>query len=142
MLNRFWTWFKSGSWRLVLQWFLVKTGLIKKPELISRSVAQHPSPEDVALGEIVIVGNANYKKWVCFRCPSNCGELILLSLNQHQHPSWRVTCDWLSRPTLNPSIRQLNDCKCHFWIKQGQTYWCQDSQHKRKLAKEARCPRS
>nr|WP_242017980.1 DUF6527 family protein [Synechocystis sp. FACHB-383] len=58
--------------------------------------------------EVVIVGDRNYKKWACFRCPSGCGELILLSLNKSQHPSWSITSDWLNRPTLYPSIRQLN----------------------------------
>lgn len=129
MWNRFWIWFKSKVWGGIGRWFLVKTGLITKPELTSRIVDLHPAPDDMIFGEIVIVVNASYEKWACFRCPSNCGELISLSLNQRRSPSWRVTYDWLSRPTLYPSIRQLNDCQCHFWIKNGQTYWCHDSQH-------------
>jgi hypothetical protein len=112
-----------------MRWFLVKLGFLKKSELTSRMVSFHPAPEEVMSGEVVIVGDKNYQKWACFRCPSSCGELILLSLNKSQHPSWSITGDWLNRPTLHPSVRQLNDCQCHFWIKNGVTHWCHDSRH-------------
>ncbi|AGF53761.1 sll6052 (plasmid) [Synechocystis sp. PCC 6803] len=129
MLNRFWVWFKLVSRHSIMRWFLVKLGFLKKSELTSRMVNFHPAPEEIMSGEVVIVGDRNHKKWACFRCPSGCGELILLSLNKNQHPSWRVDCDWLNRPTLHPSVRQLNHCQCHFWIKRGVTQWCADSRH-------------
>lgn len=38
-----------------------------------------------------------------------------------------VHLDWLRRPSVTPSVRQLNDCGCHFWIKSGRIQWCSDS---------------
>lgn len=111
----------------IIRYLLVSLRLIPKPDFVSRVVPSHPSPEEIALGEIVIVGDRKYQKWACFRCPDNCGEIVLLSLNPSRHPSWRVTVDWLSRPTLHPSVRQLADCKCHFWVREGRVDWCEDS---------------
>jgi hypothetical protein len=50
-----------------------------------------------------------------------------LSLNQARHPCWAASIDRLGRPTLHPSVRQLNECKCHFWIREGTVHWCTDS---------------
>ena len=38
-----------------------------------------------------------------------------------------VGLDWLGRPSLSPSVRQLNECRCHFWITRGMVRWCADS---------------
>jgi hypothetical protein len=111
----------------VVRKILVLLRLIPKPDFVSRGVVSHPNPEDIAPGEIVIVGDVKYRKWACFRCPGGCGETILLSLNKSRRPSWHVFLDWLKRPTLHPSVRQLNECQCHFWIRKGRVDWCKDS---------------
>lgn len=111
----------------VVRRILVLLRLIPKPDFVSRVVASYPNPEDIAPEEIVIVGDEKYRKWACFRCPGGCGEIILLSLNKSRRPSWRLLLDWLKRPTLHPSVRQLNDCKCHFWVRKGRVDWCKDS---------------
>lgn len=111
----------------VVRKFLVLLRLIPKPDFVSRFVAFHPNPENIASGEIVIVGDEKYQKWACFRCPGDCREIILLSLNNSRFPSWYVLIDRLKRPTLHPSVKQLNECKCHFWIQEGQVDWCKDS---------------
>lgn len=111
----------------VLRRILVSVRLIPKPDFVGREALSHPTPEEVAPGEIVIVGERQYQKWACFRCPGGCGEIILLSLNTTRHPSWQVFVDGLRRPTISPSVRQINDCKCHFWVRQGRVDWCRDS---------------
>lgn len=111
----------------VIRKLLVLLRLIPKPDFVSRVVVSHPNPEDIAHGEIVIVGDEKYQKWACFRCPGGCEDIILLSLNKSRRPSWRVFPDWLKRPTLHPSVRQLNECKCHFWMRKGRVDWCKDS---------------
>ena len=113
--------------RLIVRHILVSLRLIKQPELIGRVRSSHPTPEEIAPSEIVIVGDRKYRKWACFRCPGGCGEVILLSLNTSQRPSWKVVLDWLRRPTLYPSVRQLNECNCHFWVRKGLIEWCEDS---------------
>ena len=112
--------------RQALTWLRV----IHKSDLSAQIVPTHPTPEKIKPGQMLIVGGAKYQKWVCFQCPGGCGETILLSLNQARHPCWIVSTDWLERPTVHPSIRQLNDCRCHFWIRQGAVEWCPDSGQK------------
>ncbi|WP_206431681.1 DUF6527 family protein, partial [Sphingomonas koreensis] len=43
------------------------------------------------------------------------------------HPVGHDPLDWLCRPSITPSINQLNACGCHFWIKDGAVEWCRDS---------------
>ncbi|MFP5274974.1 DUF6527 family protein [Coleofasciculus sp.] len=109
--------------RSLVRHILLSLRLIKQPELIGRIISSHPTPEEIAPSEIVIVGDEKYRKWACFRCPGGCGEVILLSLNTSRRPSWKVVLDWLKRPTVYPSVRQLNECKCHFWVRKGQIEW-------------------
>ncbi|MGB4950377.1 MAG: DUF6527 family protein [Rhizobiaceae bacterium] len=66
-------------------------------------------------------------KWACFRCPCGCGETIKLSLSKNRRPRWTAISDWLKRPAISPSVRQTNECRCHFWIRQGRIDWCKDS---------------
>lgn len=97
---------------------------IPKPDFAVQIVSTHPTPEEVKLGMMLVVGDATYQKWACFRCPGDCGENILLPLNKTQRPRWTVSIDWLGRPTIHPSVRQLNECRCHFWVRQGRVDWC------------------
>jgi Family of unknown function (DUF6527) len=102
-------------------------GRIKKPQFHARYADKHPSIADLAADDLVIVRSGLYTKWACFRCPCGCGEKIALSLDKDRRPSWRVSADWLRRPTIDPSVRQLDRCFSHFWIKGGQVHWCPDS---------------
>ena len=111
----------------LIRQILVWLRFIPKPDFDTQIVLTHPNPENIRLGQITVGGDSKYQKWACFRCPGGCGESILLSLNQNRHPFWKVTLDWLGRPTLYPSIRQLNKCRCHFWVRQGIVEWCPDS---------------
>ncbi|MEH2002841.1 MAG: DUF6527 family protein [Nostoc sp.] len=113
--------------RGVVRQLLIWLRFIRQPDLSARIVPTHPAPENIKPGEILVVGDAEYQKWACFRCPGGCGENILLSLNQKRHPCWAIAIDSLGRPTLQPSVRQLNECHCHFWVRQGIVEWCADS---------------
>ena len=114
-------------YRNVVKRVLIWLRFIRQPDFSTQLVPTHPTPESIKPGQILVVGDTKYQKWACFRCPGGCGENILLSLNQKRHPCWTVTVDWLQRPTLDPSIRQLNECRCHFWVRQGIVEWCSDS---------------
>ncbi|WJY23323.1 DUF6527 family protein [Fontisubflavum oceani] len=50
-----------------------------------------------------------------------------MSLSKNRRPRWTAMSDWLRRPTISPSVRQTNECRCHFWIHQGRIDWCNDS---------------
>lgn len=113
--------------RDLIRWVLIKLKVIPRPDLSAQIVKVHPAPEEILPKQILVVGDAQYRKWACFRCPGGCGEVILLSLNQTQHPSWKITIDQLGRPTIHPSVRQLNECRCHFFVRQGSIEWCSDT---------------
>ncbi len=66
--------------RSVIRQLLIWLRFIRQPDLSARIVPTHPAPENIKPGEILVVGDAEYQKWACFRCPGGCGESILLSL--------------------------------------------------------------
>jgi hypothetical protein len=109
------------------RWLLVTFGLVRKPEFVARKISDHPTPEAIKPGYLYVVGGCNYVKWAYFRCPSDESEIIQLSLMTKRHPSWRVTIDMLGRPTLHPSVRQLDGSLAHFWVKTGHIEWCAGS---------------
>ena len=106
---------------------LVRLGFIRKPAYLARQVAAHPTTEDVAPGWVYVVGGPGYQKWAYFRCPTGSGEIIQLSLMPNRRPRWLVSVDWLNRPTIHPSVRQLEGSYAHFWMRRGTIDWCADS---------------
>jgi len=106
---------------------LIRLGFISKPTYLARVVSDHPSPEDMVPGWIYVVGGSNYQKWAYLHCPTESGEIMQLSLQSKQHPYWRINIDWLCRPTVTPSIRQLTYPYAHYWIREGIVVWCKDS---------------
>lgn len=111
----------------LIRTLLIWLHIIDRPGFIGRHMITHPHPNDLEAGVLIVVRDGAIKKWVCFRCPGGCGEKIMLPLSETRWPHWTVTFDWLGRPTLSPSIRQTNECKCHFWIRRGKVEWCLDT---------------
>ena len=114
-------------WRGIVRRALVATGIIPRPDLVARIMDHHPPPGDVSPGLLVVVQDGDRAKWVCLRCPGGCGEKLQLSLNPSRRPRWAASLDRLHRPSVSPSVHQLNNCRCHFWIKGGKVEWCADS---------------
>ena len=110
-------------WIALLVWLRV----IPRPDLVAQIVSEHPRRECIEPGFIYIVEGQGYKKWAYFRCPADENEIIQLSLMERQRPRWDITIDWLNRPTVQPSVRQLEGSYAHFWIKKGSLEWCEDS---------------
>jgi hypothetical protein len=113
---RIWTTITSHLRRL--GWF--------RSDLAVRVVERHPGREQIEPNVLLLVHDGKVDKWACFDCPGGCGERISLSLNPARRPAWRLRRDWLSRPTLEPSVHQRNACRCHFWICDGSIVWCKD----------------
>lgn len=110
-----------------LRWLLVTLRLIPRPDFLICILMDHPDPADIARDRIyVIVGNG-FSKWAYFRCPADAEEIIQLSLMPVHRPHWRVASDFLDRPTIQPSVRQLDGSLAHFWIRKGRVDWCSDS---------------
>ncbi|MFN3509676.1 MAG: DUF6527 family protein [Allorhizobium sp.] len=106
---------------------LIWCRIIRRVDLVGRAQPAHPDTATLTAGALVVVRDGGVEKWACFRCPGGCGEKIQLSLSRTRRPRWSVRLDWLGRPTVEPSVRQTNQCRCHFWIWQGQVQWCADS---------------
>ena len=116
-------------WREHIRRVLVSLRLVKRPDLVGRIADRHPTPDELRDGELIVVQDGDRQKWACLRCPGGCGEKLQLALVPYRKPRWLVRLDWLRRPSITPSVRQLNDCQCHFWIKGGKVHWCRDSGH-------------
>ena len=106
-------------------------GVIRRPDITGFYAAQHPTPEELPPGHLVVVRDGGREKVACFLCPGGCGQKIVLSMFHNRHSRWRVRFDWLGRPTVSPSVRQLGKCQCHYWIHAGAVAWCADSGHDR-----------
>ncbi|MEE4540163.1 MAG: DUF6527 family protein [Erythrobacter sp.] len=114
-------------WTALARRCLTMLRFIPRPELVGEVMDCHPSPDVLRRGTLVIVKDGKLEKWACLRCPGNCGEKLMLSLNPARRPRWAVKLDWLGRPSITPSVHQLNACRCHFWITRGTVHWCEDS---------------
>ena len=102
-------------------------GLLARPDLLIRWSAEMPARDDLKPRILVVVGPKRAPKWVTFLCPSGCGTPLLLSLSPNRRPRWSVSVDWLRRPSLTPSVRRADGCRCHFWLRKGFVEWCGDS---------------
>ena len=116
------SWFKK-----FLRESAVSLGIIRRPDLVGVLVDDHPLPEAMEAGKVYIVGGPNYQKWAIFRCPKHEDEIVQLSLMQNRRPRWTITLDFLDRPTIHPSVRQLDGAFVHFWVKAGRIDWCADT---------------
>jgi hypothetical protein len=111
----------------ILRALLIWLGLIRKPDFLLRVVADHPDASTLAPGWLYVVGGPGYQKWAYLRCPTGNGDIIQLSLQQKHRPRWSVAGDFLGRPTVHPSVRQMEGSYAHFWIKKGAVQWCEDT---------------
>jgi hypothetical protein len=101
----------------------------RKPRkrFLAKIVDSAPAKESVGDSDFYIVQSGRNKKWAFFRCPSGCGDILNLSLTTERRPRWTVTVDFLSRPTVKPSVRRQEGCYSHFWIRHGVVEWCSDT---------------
>lgn len=111
----------------IIRNLLIAAGLIAKPEYLFRLISEHPVDEEIGDGIIYVVGGKGYQKWAYFRCPTDKSEIIQLSLMQKHRPCWRISSDWLRRPTIYPSVRQTAGSFAHFWMTKGRVSLCVDS---------------
>jgi hypothetical protein len=116
-------WFRSA---LRLGWFKREPRPRIRFEAIA-AVDRPPNNNAVADGVFYFVSQNQKPRWVLFRCPSGCGEVITLSLQKAHYPHWRLTRTRGGRPTLYPSIWRDVGCLSHFWVYDGRIYWCRDT---------------
>lgn len=110
--------------RKLLRIALVALRMVPKPRFVTRVTDRQPGAKQLESGEVVAVRGARGPKWACLLCPCGSGEVVRLALDRDTRPFWNLKVDRLGRPTLSPSIWQLDGCRCHFWIRRGEITWC------------------
>lgn len=71
---------------------------------------------------LVLVGTEAKAKWLRFRCPCRCGEILALNLMSSHHPHWTCERHRDGTLTVQPSV-DATDCGSHFWIRQNKIHW-------------------
>lgn len=105
-----------------LQW-LAEIGVWTRPRFLTLTVNDEPAPDQIQDGFLYEEVRGGYAKWAYLRCP-RCAETVTLSIAVGAN--WTVRTDWLSRPTVSPSIWQTGTCGAHFFIRKGELEWCRD----------------
>lgn len=100
---------------------------VKPPRYTVESVEEHPSTHFIERNVVYVVKSGRALKWAYFRCPCDRHDVIRLGLMKSQQPHWEVSVDRLGKPTVTPSVRQVEGCYSHFWIRSGRVAWCSDS---------------
>lgn len=95
--------------------------------LATKRCAIFPDSNIIEEPSLYITQVGRLRKWVSFCCPGRCGKIVRLRLASSESPHWDVATDWLGRTTISPSVRQLTDCGCHFWVRRGCVQWCSDT---------------
>jgi hypothetical protein len=65
---------------------------------------------------LVLVTNGRKPKWLQFRCPCGCGDLLRMSLSPLIHPCWRLRISRTGKLSLFPSINRDSGCGAHFFL--------------------------
>jgi hypothetical protein len=115
------------SLRGLLFSILIWLGVMPKPDLVVRTVSDHPERQKMKPGILYVVGGNGFTKWAYFLCPAKLDEVIQLSLQPNRRPRWQVATDFWGRPTITPSVRQLAGSYAHFWVRTGKIDWCIDT---------------
>lgn len=100
-----------------------KLALIPRREFRVCNVPEAPEEDKLEPGVIYQEVRGGYSKWAHLVCP-RCGEHIQIPLAGPQ--SWKLSIDWLRRPTVHPSIWQTGSCRAHFFVRKAALLWCSD----------------
>lgn len=112
----------------LLRAFLITFKLQRRAAFELRWSKEHPKAATVKTGDLIIVGvEGEYQKWAYFKCPCGCGNQLRLSLSAKDNPCWRVDVTEEGVASIHPSVRQINGCFSHFWLKEGEIDWCHDT---------------
>jgi len=72
-------------------------------------------------GDVVLVSRGGHRRWLVFRCPSNCGEELPINLDARAGPAWRLYNPGPSA-SLHPSVWRDSGCRVHFILSRGRLW--------------------
>ena len=111
---------------LPLSWVerAARYGILRRPRLLCVDVHEGPLHAELQSTFLYREIRGGYAKWAHFLCP-RCGDHIQVPISKSPE-SWRITVNWLRRPTLSPSIWETQSCGAHFFIRAGNLVWCKE----------------
>lgn len=79
-------------------------------------------PAEIPRYGAILVAIDSGPTWIAFDCPCSAKRRIMLNLDRHRRPCWRLL---ESEPlTLSPSVHTVSPGhRCHFFIWNGHVYW-------------------
>ncbi|WP_369804072.1 DUF6527 family protein [Mycobacterium sp. GA-2829] len=70
----------------------------------------------------VLVGSAEHPKWLVFDCPCARRHRVLVPLNRHAWPAWKILAE--APLSLTPSVDERHGTyRCHYVIRRGRVHW-------------------
>lgn len=103
-----------------------KTGTEPAPTELGPLVYSETRQEAMTLalqGCFVVLALEGHDKWLYFKCPCECGEIVCLNLMRSQSPKWRVELNRFGQYSVFPSV-DSQTCGSHYWIRNGHVEWC------------------
>ena len=101
------------------EWLFRLPGLTR-PHLLSLTVPEAPGQDVLGKPLVFVEVRDGFQKWAHLSCP-RCGDHIQLQLAGKDR--WKLQTDWLSRPTIYPSIWERSSCGAHFFVTRGDLRW-------------------
>lgn len=100
---------------------LARWGILRRPTFLCLTVDEAPLDSELDPRYVYREIRAGFPKWAHLACP-RCGEHIQVQIARGSQ--WRLTADWLRRPTIHPSIWETERCGAHFFVRKGNLQWC------------------
>lgn len=69
-----------------------------------------------------VITDKNKFKWIYFRCPCGCKNIIQLNLMKSCYPNWKITINKDKTINIYPSVINTK-CNSHFWINKNRVVW-------------------
>jgi len=81
-------------------------------------------PEQLHTRMLYVVGENDHMWYAVMICPCGFREVLQMGLVYNQCPRWSITEHDDGTVSLHPSVRRKVGCKSHFWLQQGNIFWC------------------
>ena len=109
-VRRLFAWWQS----LLLPW--------RPWRVVGQVCAGDDVPDRLPHKGVILIGIEGSKSWAVFDCPCRTGHRLMVNLNRHRYPYWRVVS--LKPLAINPSIDDITpNRRCHFTVRGGKIRW-------------------
>ncbi|MBZ5539835.1 MAG: hypothetical protein LAN61_04855 [Acidobacteriia bacterium] len=75
-------------------------------------------------GDLAVISREKMPRWIVLRCPSGCGDDVLLNLDRRTGRAWSLYRESGKRVSIYPSIWRDTGCGSHFIVWKNRVIWC------------------